>query len=505
MLKTTKVSLLALLPGLVLLLIAAGAQAAPTKITFLHTNDVYEISPKRGKGGLAELMTLLQAERAAAEHSITTFGGDLLSPSILSRKFEGAQMIELLNKLGTDVAVPGNHEFDFGPEVAEQRFGESAFPWLGTNVLGKDGKPAVGLTALHIMDVGDFKVGFFGLLAPETTTLSSPGPDISFAPLVDTAKSAVKQLKDAKADVIVALTHMNIADDRALIRSAKGIHLVLGGHDHEPVTFYERGVLIQKAGYDAHYLAAIDLSVERVEKRGKTTVQVLPQWRMLSTSGVAPDPKIKPIVDAYNLDLDKELGQPVGETAVKLDTRRSTIRTMEAGFGNLIADALRESVSAEAALTNGGGIRGDRTYSAGTTLTQKDVLSELPFGNLVVLIELSGDDLLGALENGVSEIENMGGRFPQLSGMTVVYDPLARKGQRIVSAKIGGAEVDRNKTYKLATNDYIYGGGDGYATLTRGKPLIDPSGGKLMATVVMDYIAAKGKVAPKLEGRIRSQ
>jgi 2',3'-cyclic-nucleotide 2'-phosphodiesterase (5'-nucleotidase family) len=226
---------------------------------------------------------------------------------------------------------------------------------------------------------------------------------------------------------------------------------------------------------------------------------------MLSTGGVAPDAKVKPIVDAYNKKLDEELGQPVGKTSVKLDTRRSTIRTMEAGFGNLIADALRESVGAEAALTNGGGIRGDRTYDSGTALTQKDVLSELPFGNLVVLIELSGDDLLGALENGVSDIENMGGRFPQLSGMTVVYDPTARKGQRIVSAKIGGAEVDRNKTYKLATNDYIYGGGDGYAALTRGKPLIDPSGGKLMATVVMDYIAAKGTVAPKLEGRIKSR
>ncbi len=505
MLKTIKISVLALVSGVILLLIAAGAQAAPTKITFLHTNDVYEISPKRGKGGLAELMTLLQAERAAAAHSITTFGGDLLSPSILSRKFKGAQMVELMNKLGTDVAVPGNHEFDFGPEVAEQRFGESSFPWLGANVLGKDGKPAAGLTAIHTIGVGDFKVGFFGLLAPETATLSSPGSGISFAPLIDTAESAVKQLEQAGADVIVALTHMNIADDRALIRSVKGIHLVLGGHDHEPITYYERGVLIQKAGYDAHYLAAVDLSVERVEKRGKSTVEVLPQWRMLSTRGVAPDPKVKPIVDAYNLKLDEELGQPVGKTAVELDSRRSTIRTMETGFGNLIADALRESVGAEVGLTNGGGIRGDRTYDPGTTLTQKDVLSELPFGNLVVLIELSGGDLLGALENGVSEIENIGGRFPHLSGMTMVFDPSAPKGKRIVSAKVGGAELDRNKSYKLATNDYIYGGGDGYAALTRGKPLIDPSGGKLMATVVMDYIAAKGTVAPKLEGRVKSR
>ena len=107
-------------------------------------------------------MTLLKAERAAAEHSITTFGGDLISPSILSQMLQGAQMIEFMNELGFEVAVPGNHEFDFGPEVAAQRFGESKFPWLGTNVLGKDGKPAAGMSALHTVDFGNYTVGFFG-------------------------------------------------------------------------------------------------------------------------------------------------------------------------------------------------------------------------------------------------------------------------------------------------------------------------------------------------------
>ena len=110
------------------LLLAGGASAEPVTITFLHTNDVYEIAPKEGRGGLAELATLLQQERGAAEHSITTFGGDLISPSVLSGLTQGAQMIELYNLLGTDVAVLGNHEFDFGPEVAAQRIEESEFP-----------------------------------------------------------------------------------------------------------------------------------------------------------------------------------------------------------------------------------------------------------------------------------------------------------------------------------------------------------------------------------------
>ena len=129
------------------LLIIGGARAEPVTITLLHTNDVYEIAPKDGQGGLAELMTLLTQERAAAAHSITTFGGDLISPSVLSGLTRGTQMIDLYNRLGIDIAVLGNHEFDYGPEVLAERIAASAFPWLGTNVLGQGGKPALGTVA----------------------------------------------------------------------------------------------------------------------------------------------------------------------------------------------------------------------------------------------------------------------------------------------------------------------------------------------------------------------
>ena len=101
-------------------------------------------------------------------------------------------------------------------------------------------------------------------------------------------------------------------------------------------------------------------------------------------------------------------------------------------------------------------------------------------------------------------MENVAGRFPHLSGMTLTYDPKAAKGKRVVSAQIGGNDIDPGKTYTLATNDYVARGGDGYAAFTRGKMLIDASGGTLMATMVMDYIAAKGSIAPKVEGRIKA-
>jgi len=424
------------------LLLAGGAFAEPVTITLLHTNDVYEIAPKDGRGGLAELMTLLAQERAAAAYSITTFGGDLISPSVLSGLTKGSQMIDLYNRLGTDVAVLGNHEFDYGPEVLAERVAASAFPWLGSNVLGPDGRPAAGTVATHMIERAGYRIGFFGILAPETDVLSSPGDAITFVPIVATATAAVERLQADGADLIIALTHDDIADDRHLARSVDGIDVILGGHDHDPITFYEGDVLIAKAGYDAHYLAAIDLAVDRVKERDKEVVQVIPAWRYLPTAGIAPDPEIKAVVDRYNAELDEELDVPVGTTTVALDSRRATVRTAESNFGNLVADAIRAAVGAHVALANGGGIRGDRLYDPGTVLTRKDILSELPFGNVTVLIELSGADLLAALENGVSQIEGTAGRFPQVSGMTCRYAASRPAGSRIVAVEFSGAPLE---------------------------------------------------------------
>ncbi|MDH3660932.1 MAG: 5'-nucleotidase C-terminal domain-containing protein [Alphaproteobacteria bacterium] len=479
-----------------------GASDVAT-ITFLHTNDVYVIDAEEGSGGgMAELMTVLKAARAGSPNSITTFGGDLFSPSVMSGLTQGAQMVDFYNRLGTDVAVLGNHEFDFGPDVAAERIGESDFPWLGTNVLGADGNPAVGAKAGLIIEKAGYKVGFFGVLAPETDELSSPGDDIEITAPIDAAAAAVESLEEQGADLIVALTHDDLADDRRLLREVDGIDLVLGGHDHDPISIVESGTLIGKAGYDAHYVLAVDLKVARVQDDDEEVIEILPSWRFISTAGVAPDAATKAVVDAYNADLDKDLDVAVGTTTVALDSQRSTVRSEESNMGNLIADAARETLGADVSIANGGGIRGDRTYDAGTTLTRKDILSELPFGNTAVLIALSGADLLAAIENGVSQVEDTAGRFPQVSGMRYTYDAAKAPGERVTEMTVGGAALDPNATYKVAINDYIYGGGDGYEALTRGTAIVDPSGAVLLASVVMDYIEAKGEVAPAVEGRI---
>ena len=471
-------------------------------LTLLTVNDVYEITPVQGKGGLAELMTLLRAERATATHHLTTVNGDFLSPSIMSALLKGAQMVALFNSLGVDAVVFGNHEFDFGPEVAQQRMAEARFAWLGTNVLGPDGKPFGGALATMTRQVGELTIGLFGLLTPETARLSSPGPTVTFAPVVPTAKTAVEALRQAGADVIIALTHLSLDEDRALARQVPGISVILGGHEHEPITWYEGGTLIHKAGYDAHYLGRIDLMMEKKVTDKGAQVTVTPSWRMIANRGVMPDPGVAAEVARYTATLDQELGQPVGQTQTALNSQTGDVRTRETTLGNLIADALREALQADVALINGGGIRGNRLYEAGTTLKRRDILQELPFSNVGVLLELSGADLLAALENGVSQVENKAGRFPQLSGIRLTYNPGKPAGSRVLDVQVGAKALDRTATYRVATNDFLLKGGDGYSSLSQGKVLIDASGGSLMATTVMHYITTRGSVAPQVEGRI---
>jgi 2',3'-cyclic-nucleotide 2'-phosphodiesterase (5'-nucleotidase family) len=148
----------------------ATGLAQSAKLTLLHINDVYQISPQRGVGGLAELMTLLKKERARSAKSWTTLGGELLSLSVMSGLTKGAQMIALMNAIGLDFAGLGNHEFDFGNANLKARMAESKFTWLATNTVGPDGAPIGGAKASVMRQVGDFKIGIFSLLTPETTT-----------------------------------------------------------------------------------------------------------------------------------------------------------------------------------------------------------------------------------------------------------------------------------------------------------------------------------------------
>jgi 2',3'-cyclic-nucleotide 2'-phosphodiesterase (5'-nucleotidase family) len=479
--------------------------AAPVTVTFLHTNDIYLIDQQDGHGGFPKLMTLLKQERVANPNAITTFGGDLFSPSVMSGFTKGSQMVELMDAIGLDYAVPGNHEFDFGPETFEQNIKASPAVWLAANLRRADGNPVPGVLENAIVDIEGMKIGLFGVITPETVTLSSGGDAFNFTDPVTTARSQVEKLRSQGADFIVAFTHLDWAEDRELARQVGGIGLMLTGHDHIAATIFVGDTLLVQAGSNAHWLAAVDVKLDSVTQRGKKKLIARYQWRMHSTAGIEDDPDIAALVQAYQAKLDTELNVVVGTTSTALDTRREIVRTQESAFANLIADAMRESVGADVALTNGGGIRGETLYEAGTEITRQTVLTELPFGNVTVKLEIPGQVLLAALESGVSKVENIRGQFPHVSGMTYAFDPNLPPGSRMIAVQVGNQPLDPTATYTLATNDYLAAGGDNYDMFKGLKRLIDASGATLMATAVMNYIEQRGAIAPKLEGRITTR
>jgi len=490
---------------LLAIMLGAGlpAWAQSGTLTFLHVNDVYEIAPAKGQGGFGPLMTLLKRERAAAPDAITTVGGDFLSPSLLSGTTRGEQMITLFNAIGVDAVTFGNHEFDFGPDLLKQRMAESKFPWIGTNVRSADGSAFAGTVPSWTRTIDGITIGFLGLITPDTARLSGAGPSLDFPPVLETAAAAVKELRAKGAAVVVALTHLTIEEDRELASKVKGIDLILGGHDHDPISFYEGSTLILKAGHDAQYLGVVKLAVETKDAgKGPATTTVPTEWRFVTTAGVAPDPEVETVVEGYTRRLDSDLAAVIGTTTTELDSRKDVVRSREASMGNLIADAMRDTLKADVAITNGGGIRADALHPAGSTLTRKDIFAELPFGNVGVLVEMSGQDLISTLEHGVSKVEEKAGRFPQVSGLTMTYDPKAPAGRRVTSIMVGGKPVDPQATYRVATNDYMLKGGDGYAAFPRSKVIVDASGAVLLATIVMNYVEAKKTVAPAVDGRI---
>ena len=479
---------------------APAALAETVTLTLLGIGDIYDFAGDGDRGGFARLNAVARAERAANPNTLYLFDGDMLSPSILSGFDKGQNTIDLTNLVPFDLAVPGNHEFDFGPENFLEKMAASTYPWAAINITQKDGTPVPGLGGVTVRQIAGLKIALIPVAQDTTPQVSRPG-DLRFLPTVETAVAAAEQARSDGADLVIGVVQTSMENDRALIGS-KAFDVILSGDDHTYATSYDGITAYVETSIDGRYLSPVDLTVDIGEKDGKRTVSWTPMFRFIDTADVTPDPESQAMVEAFQAQLDEGLNVAIGITEGPLDSRRNVVRREESAMGNLIADAMRAATGADIAIVNGGGIRADRTYDAGTTLTRRDILTELPFGNVTVLTELPGSQILAALENGVSQVEDGAGRFPQLSGAVMVYDPSAPAGSRVVSVTLGGAALDPDKVYRVAANDFMLGGGDGYGALGGGKVLIDAGNGTLMANDVMAFVAKTGTVTAAVDGRI---
>ncbi|HEX8140618.1 MAG TPA: 5'-nucleotidase C-terminal domain-containing protein [Pyrinomonadaceae bacterium] len=497
-------------PLALLLILLAAISTAPgqtqssskcVRITLLQVNDVYQFMPvDRGtQGGLARVSTLRKQIMKDSPNTLFLFSGDTISPSVESIQLKGQQMIDAWNNIGLDYAALGNHEFDFGPDVLLQRIKESKFQWLAANVVDKDGKAFAGLPPYVVRDVGGVRVGFFGILLPETMKTSDTR-DVKVLGACETARRIVPQIRAAGAKLVIAITHLSMLEDKELAHCVPDIDLIVGGHEHTLLQSLAGRTPIFKMTADARQLGRYDLTVDAATGRLQSV-----DWEIIPVNDqVADDPQFAAVTDKYK-DMLASYSEMIGRTSVLLDARSEANRTGETNIADFIADAFRQATGADVALINGGSIRADTTYEPGP-LSKHDVQAILPFSNEVVKIEVTGKTLRQALENGVSQSGPGAepGRFPQVSGIRFSFDTNSPAGSRVKQVTVNGQPLDERKTYTLATTSYVgVEGKDGYDVFKGTKRLTKtgeiPSDYEILRRAI---VAQPAGIAPQTDGRI---
>ena len=478
------------------------------EVTFVLFNDIYLMGDQpfpdgKSRGGFARLAAVVKAERAKAAKEgrtvIVAHGGDTISPSVTSGFDQGASIIALTNMIAPDVFVPGNHEFDFGKAVFLQRMAEATFPRYGANLRDAAGAPLAGFKDRALLDVGGVRIGLTGLAYEQSPRMSSP-EDLKFASTIATTKEQAGALRREGADFVAAVLHCN-RGDAFVLQSAGVADLMLTGHTHDLFVDYTGDCAIAESGYDAHEVTAIDATIIVRADGSKRVMAWRPQFRIIDSATVAPDPEVAAAVARFELAVSEKMNAPIATTAVALDSRTAIVRTREAAIGNLFADAMRASTRADAAVLNGGGIRAAKTYAPGDTISLGDVLAELPFNNRVVVVEMSGRDLKRAMENGLSLLPRSSGRFPQVSGVKLEFDGARDAGDRIVAMQVADAPLAEDKIYRVAILDFLARGGDDYTMFRDAKRVTPDNDAPLLVNEVADYVRKLGVVNSVVEGR----
>ena len=480
--------------------LATAQRECNVRVTLLQLNDVYQFAPVDGgtRGGLARVLTLRKQIISESPHALFLLAGDTISPSVESNTYQGKQMIDAWNSSGLDYATFGNHEFDFGPAVLRARMSESHFKWLAANVINKKTGRTFGNTPEFVVREFDgVKVGLFGIVLQETLQTSRPGPDVDILDPCATAAKVIPEIHAAGAQVIVALTHQTMGDDKQFARCS-GVDLIIGGHEHTLLESMSGRAPILKMDSDARELGRIDLNISKSTGKLESI-----DWQIIPvTDQVKADLSFAALDRKYGALL-KSLEVPVGRTAVELDVKSADVRMQETNMADFVADAFRQAVGADVALVNGGSIRADAIIKPGI-LTKRDVLSILPFNNRVVKLQVMGTMIRAALEHGVATAaeEVQPGRFPQVSGLRYAFDTSRKPGTRLTSVTLNGKPLDDRQTYTLATTAYLaVERGDGYDML--GSTFLSrPEQAPIESDILLRAITSVRAIAPKKDGRI---
>lgn len=477
------------------------------KLSIMHVNDTHA-----RVDALPKLMTAVNEQRAKTPDALLLHAGDVFSGTLYFNEFEGQADLPFLNALKFDAITLGNHEFDLGssPEghKALAEFIKAAqFPVLTANVdFTKDSlftglfsdlvssEPENGkIYAGMIKEVNGEKVGIFGLTTAETEEIASPG-SVAFENYIDEAKKAVKAFEDKGVDKIIALTHIGFDDnpaydnDQILAKSVPGIDIIVGGHSHtelkEPFVVDTNTVgekkdvtLIVQAKEYAGFLGTVNVEFD------KNGVIVKHDGQLVEIGKLADDAEglkmLAPFKEKVDAVSKAEIGVTLAQDLVsprKSETSAVSVRNSETVLGNIITDGMLAKAKQYTdkkvvmALQNGGGIRA--AIPAGN-ITTGQVITVLPFGNTLALMDVTGAELKAAFEHSVKSAPEENGGFLHIAGAKLEYDSSKEAGSRVVSLKYydeatkAYVDVADNETYTVATNAFTAKGGDGFSSFEK--------------------------------------
>jgi 5'-nucleotidase / UDP-sugar diphosphatase len=526
-----------LLGGAATLALSAGSASADYTLHVLHVNDLHsrieaingsdstcsaqEAEEAKCFGGVARLYTkineLRDAIRADGGNVIVLDAGDQFQGSLMYTTYKGTAEAEFMNAIGFDVMAVGNHEFDDGPEKLAEFTDLIEFPIISGNLdLSQLNLLKEKVQNHVVLDVGGERIGIISALATDTVETSSPGPNVIFQDEVDSLAADVQTLTEEGVTKIIALTHVGLPRDIDIAAAVPGIDAVVGGHSHTYLSAsdparagayptwvsQEDGTLVPVvqayaySKYLGHLVLTFDDSGNLVDASGDT---------ILLDASVPEDETILARVAELAGPIEELKNRVVASTAEAIEGSREVCRQVECPMGNLVADAMLDRVKDQGvtiAIQNGGGLRA--SIDAGE-VTMGEVLTVLPFQNTLATFQVTGAQIVAALENGVSLVEDGAGRFPQVAGLKYTFDTTKDAGSRVTEVLVaegdGFVPIDPEKLYGVATNNYVRTGGDGFRMFVDAQNAYDF--GPPLENVVADFMAAQSDAyAPYTDGRI---
>ncbi len=471
----------------VVLMVVPGLLLATQKLTIIHINDTHgqieAIQARDGKtyGGFARVAYMVDSLRSEAEAEGRTFyflhAGDALQGPPVSNTSKGKLDFELLNEMEVTAMAVGNHEFDFGQENLNELVEIAEFPVLSANVTDESGRL---YPAFVKEEVGRERIIIVGLTTEATPIGTHPAnvEGLSFLSADSVTSLLLDSLEYGERDFVIALTHLGLQADSVLAEQVPQIDLIVGGHSHSVIEEPQKvgNALIVQAGARTVYLGKLEAELKKGSLRDCSYELIL------LSEKITEEPDMAARIAEASAELDKKLGVPIGKTEVVLVPGFAEAAD-ELSLGDLVAEIMREETGADFAFTNMGGVRaaiipGD--------VTMKDVLTALPFSNTVVVMELSAKQVQELLDYNVSLGDYSGGTL-HLAGISCEV-----KDGTAANIRIGGVPLDESRTYKIATNNFLAAGGDGYEILKQGADIYDTGTG--VNSLLVRYIERVGTI-----------